>query len=73
MGGAGHMETRVMGERLGDVIYWGFCTLAAVLAVGAIWVLIDTGDGRLGFMLFVFAPALTAWLVGRAIRYVLKG
>lgn len=62
-----------MAERLGDVLYWVGCLAAALLAAGAFWVLAQTGDQRPGFIAFVSAPALVAWLLGRACRYVLSG
>jgi hypothetical protein len=59
--------------RLADVLYWGGLLIAGVLAIGAGWVLLETGDRRPGFIVFVFAPAMIVWLIGRAARYVLAG
>lgn len=63
-----------MAERLGVVLYWAGCILAAVLAAGAIWVLSVDWDNRDPFFAaFVFSPAVIAWLLGKACRYVLAG
>lgn len=59
-------------SRLGDVLYWAGNIVSLILFAGATWVLIDTGDRRLGFFIFVFAPAILVWVVGRACRYVLS-
>lgn len=60
-----------MAERLGRVLYWFGCLAAFLLAAGGIWVLTSTNDYRPGFIAFVMAPAVLAWLLGRACRYVL--
>jgi hypothetical protein len=56
--------------RLGDVIYWLGCLVAAVIVVlGATnyWL----GQGRLGaFISWALLAAIT-WVIGYAVRYVL--
>lgn len=54
-------------ERLGQVIYWGFCGLAAVCAV-LVFVVQPSKDGWL-----FAAAAVLSWLFGRAVLYVLAG
>jgi hypothetical protein len=60
-------------ERLGDVLYWAGCIIALVLAACAAFVWVKAGDGSAGFAVFVAIPAVVAWLIGRACRYVLSG
>jgi hypothetical protein len=64
-----------MTERLGNVLYWAGCIIAALLAAGAAWVAwTEAREERdLFFAIFIFTPAVVAWLLGRACRYVLAG
>lgn len=62
-----------MAARLGHALYWIGCVSALLLAAGATWVLAETGDRRIGFILFVYAPALAVWFLGKVSRYVLSG
>lgn len=60
--------------RLGNVVYWLGCILAA--ATVAFWVVLvhTTNDGRDAFGVALFAiVAVGFWLIGRAFRYVLSG
>jgi hypothetical protein len=58
--------------RLGNVLYWAGCVLAAVvLALGA-WVSLEGRE--VGYVLgAAIGLAAIIWLVGRACRYVLAG
>lgn len=62
-----------MADRLGHVLYWIGCLAALILAAGAYWVVTATGERSVGFLIFVSAPAVLAYLAGRACRYVLAG
>jgi O-antigen ligase len=58
--------------RLGDVIYWFACIVAAIiLAVGVF----DYWFGQGGLLVLISWMALAAipWLIGSAIRYILSG
>jgi len=62
-----------MTARLGNVIYWACSGLAVLLLVlGLMIPLFDIGAGISPFLGFGFF-ALLAWLVGRALHYVLGG
>ena len=60
--------------RLGNVIYWTCCIIAALTAIVGIIAGIheNTGTGN-QWEVFAFfeIPALTIWLFGKACRYVL--
>lgn len=62
-----------MAVRLGHALYWIGVVAAALLAVGATWILMETGDRRPGFVAFVYAPAVAVWFLGKVSRYVLSG
>jgi hypothetical protein len=58
--------------RLGDVIYWVGCIVAAaILALGVA----DYWFGRGGLFVLIswMAVAAIPWLIGEAIRYILTG
>jgi hypothetical protein len=60
-------------ERLGRVLYWFGCVLAAViLALGSL-VLKGEGSVPLIPVIIVLGLALLAWLLGWACRFVLSG
>jgi len=62
--------------RLGNVLYWLGCILAAVLITGGIALWIGEGQSSPNgyYILSGFAVvALVVWLIGRACRYVLSG
>jgi hypothetical protein len=62
-------ETAV--ERLGDVLYWLGCGLAAVALGIGVFVFVDVKTIE---PLPVFGvAAVVIWLIGRALRYVLSG
>lgn len=59
-------------SRLGDVLYWGFSGLAAIIVIGILW---GWADNSINAAIFGVLSALAAlsWLLGRACRYVLAG
>ena len=57
-----------MAARIGIVLYWLIAAVAAVIALGAVYVYFREG---LIFALPVAAAAAAVWLVARAIRFVL--
>ncbi len=63
-----------MAERLGNVLYWTGCLIAAALLVGG-YLLMSGGGYKLQPFDYVVigAPAVVAWLIGRALRYILAG
>lgn len=67
-----------MVARLGQVLYWSGCVLAALIAGGsAIYAITgaydETGWTRLGIFGVGVAVAAVPWAVGRACLYVLAG
>lgn len=65
-----------MAERVGNVLYWLGCIIAALIAIAGIYVYIMEGLSRSdglaitgGFFVAAFVP----WLIGRACRYILAG
>lgn len=61
-----------MAARLGNVLYWAACVVAAVTVFFSVWGSISTGWFRDAVMV-QFGFALVVWLAGRAARYVLAG
>jgi hypothetical protein len=63
-----------MAARLGNVLYWLGCAVGLVFFAGG-YVLISSGGYRLQAFDYVLVgtPAVVAWLIGRALRYVLAG
>jgi len=60
--------------RLGNVLYWGFAGLAAILAaIGAFVALTTNGPDRIVIVSVLAGVAVVAWLVGRACLYVIAG
>jgi hypothetical protein len=58
-------------ERLGKVLYWACCIIAALFAAGAVAALMSDNDR---FVAFILAPAaLAVYGIGWALRYVLVG
>lgn len=59
--------------RLGDVLYWLGCIIAAVVTAtgGFIWFVEgrNRADGLIMFSFFIIC-AIAVWLIGRACRYV---
>lgn len=62
-----------MAERLGHLLYWIGLLAAAGFFLFGIWVIVQTGENRIGFWAFVMAPVPVAWGFGRACRYILAG
>jgi hypothetical protein len=63
-----------MTARLGNVLYWAFSGLAAVILLVGIPLSSDNHAAPVtGFCLLFGVPALLAWLLGRACHYVLGG
>jgi hypothetical protein len=64
-----------MAERIGNVLYWLGCIIAALVAGIGVFVYVAEGHGRSDglMMLIVFLVlAVVPWLIGRALRYVLS-
>ena len=64
-----------MAERLGNVLYWLGCIIAALVAGIGVFVYVAEGLGRSdGLMMLIVFLVLAAvpWLIGRALRYVLS-
>ena len=60
-----------MAARLGDVLYWAGCGLAAIVFVLSLFLAFDEIGTPAVAVGTVFASLL--WLAGRACRYVLSG
>jgi hypothetical protein len=65
-----------MAEWVGNIVYWFCCVAAAIsLALGvSVWFL-NFREGTTAYSLLAvsFVVALSVWIIGRAIRYVLAG
>jgi hypothetical protein len=65
-----------MAESIGNIVYWFCCVVAAVcFALGvSVWYL-NFREGTTAYSLLAvsFVVALSVWIIGRAIRYVLAG
>jgi hypothetical protein len=68
------MPERKMLARLGDVLYWLGCVLAAILVVGGavFWFRDNSADDPYLFSVVAVA-AFAIWVVGLACRYILSG
>jgi purine-cytosine permease-like protein len=53
--------------RLGEVLYWTACGIAALIVVLAVWGIREYGILSRG----AFVLALVVWLLGRAVRHLL--
>ncbi len=65
-----------MTARLGQVLYWTGCGLAALIVAGGASITLTetaTGINQLGPLLVFSIIALAVWLLGRAALYVLAG
>ena len=61
-------------ERLGDVLYWLGCILAAIVLVwGAVFFLGGEHAGDPYLFSVVAVAAFAIWVIGRALRYILSG
>jgi hypothetical protein len=60
--------------RLGNVLYWTGCLVGVVVFLGG-YLLIAGGGYKLQTLDYVLigTPAIVAWLIGRAFRYILAG
>jgi hypothetical protein len=62
-------------ERLGNVLYWLGCIVAALVAGIGVFVYVAEGkvrsDGLMMLIVFLVLAAVP-WLIGRALRYVLS-
>ncbi len=63
-----------MAERIGNVLYWLGCIVAALIVLAGIAVYVTEGHSRsdglgvsAGFLVAAFIP----WIIGRALRYIL--
>ena len=62
-----------MAARLGNVLYWTACGIAALLLLmAAATAIMGSGADIEFFIAFEVAAAAGVWLLGRAIRYVLE-
>jgi hypothetical protein len=64
-----------MAARLGGVLYWFACIVAAAICFSALYMAV-TGPNpadNWDFLLFVFIVGVVVWAIGRACRYVLAG
>lgn len=62
-----------MAARLGDVIYWAMCGVAALALALLAFVALNPGSEAVPWGIFFGVAAVVAWLFGRAVRYVLAG
>ena len=61
--------------RLGNVLYWAACILAASIAVFSLVGFADSPMRQYDWanLAFLGAIGLGVWVVGRALRYILTG
>lgn len=62
-----------MAARLGLVIYWAGCILAGLLVLFGMYAASVEPHGAVGIMVGAGGAAAVAWLLGRAVRFVLAG
>jgi len=68
-----------MAERLGIVLYWIGCFLAAgwVLIYGGVFLALAFESGYftepMPMLVMTFLPAISLWLLGRGLRYIFSG
>jgi hypothetical protein len=63
-----------MAARIGNVLYWLGCILAALTAAAGVAVYAVEGHGRgdgIGILIGFLVAAIIPWLIGRALLYVL--
>ena len=70
----GDLPERKVLERLGEVLYWLGCILAAIVVVwGGVFAFRgDHADDPYLFSIVAVA-AFSIWVIGRALRYILSG
>jgi hypothetical protein len=64
-----------MAGRIGNVLYWFGCIVAGLIAVAGMAVYLAEGHSRsdgIGVTVGFFIAAFIAWLIGRALLYVLS-
>jgi hypothetical protein len=68
------MPERKVLARLGEILYWISCILAAIVVVwGALFCFrSDNADDPYLFSVVAVA-AFSVWVIGRALRYILSG
>jgi hypothetical protein len=59
--------------RLGNVLYWLGCGVAAFSALLLVVVIIIPGEQAVHYGMIYAATAVGSWLLGRACKYVLAG
>ena len=60
--------------RLGDVLYWLGCIMAAIVVVwGAVFCFRDSSADDPYLFSVVAVAAFAIWVIGRALRYILSG
>ena len=69
-----------MAARLGNVVYWLGCIVAALFALAALAVVLPlfygqalTATDAYFYLILYITGAVGSWLLGRAVRYVLAG
>jgi hypothetical protein len=62
-----------MAARLGNVLYWLGCGVAAVFALLVALLIVGPGKDAVYYGSIYAVIAIGAWLLGRACRYVLAG
>jgi hypothetical protein len=62
-----------MAARLGNVLYWLGCGIAAIFALLLAAVVFSPGTEAFWYGTIYAVIAVGAWLLGRACRYVLSG
>lgn len=59
--------------RLGNVLYWIGCTIAALLAIGGVIAKSNGSADDWGIFVVFEIAAVIAWLAGKGCRYILSG
>jgi hypothetical protein len=73
IGDADLPERKVL-SRLGDVLYWLGCILAAIVVVwGGVFAFRGDHDDDPYLFSVVAVAAFAVWVIGRALRYILSG
>ena len=62
-----------MAARLGNVLYWMGCILAALILICFQILASNENPYSWGLASFGLAFAVVSWLAGRALRYILAG
>jgi len=73
IGDADLPERKVL-SRLGEVLYWLGCILAAIVVVwGGVFAFRGDHDDDPYLFSVVAVAAFAVWVIGRALRYILSG